>query len=61
MICNCGYDDEDFDVTIEVEPFIRTELKVTYESEGNYYKNLNSRTVYICPKCGALKINLLEW
>jgi hypothetical protein len=61
MKCNCGYDDTDSVVTIGIEPFIRTELKVTYESEGDYYKNLNSRTVYICPKCGTLKINLSEW
>ena len=60
MKCNCGYDDTDSDVTIGIEPFIRTELKVTYESEGNWHKNLNCRTVYICPKCGMLKIDLSE-
>jgi hypothetical protein len=55
MKCNCGYDD-----TIGIEPFIRTELKVTYKSDDPYRDYFCSKTVYICPNCGTLKINSLK-
>jgi hypothetical protein len=63
MKCVCGYEDfiynEDESEIIKFnEDFIQSELKVVFEADGNYYRQLKSETVYICPKCGTLKINI---
>ena len=69
MKCVCGYKsgmswepiegDESNTELVEIkgdkDDFICTRLNVTYEKR-NF--NLTSQDVYICPKCGTLKINL---
>ena len=63
MKCVCGYKDfeysEDGSEIIKFnEDFIQSELKVYYETDGNYRRQTRSKTVYIYPKCGTLKINI---
>lgn len=56
MECVCGYN---VDYNIECDKdFIQSELKVSFEKDGNYHKIITSETVYICPECGTLKINI---
>ena len=61
MKCNCGFEEKWNAEKAVFEggyQFIPSELKLSYETDGNYYRNMNSAVVYICPKCGTLKINL---
>ena len=64
MKCVCGYEhekqwnkeDRDYETVKGDEEFIESKLELAYETDGRCYKNLRSSTVYICPKCGTLKI-----
>lgn len=67
MKCACGYEyeesyDKEHKCMIPIkgdESFLLSELNITYNyTEGSYYKTLESRTVYICPECGTLKIDI---
>ena len=64
MKCTCGYESvikyENFEkiVTKGDEEFMRTKFEISYDSENDYYSDLKSSPVYICPKCGTLKIDL---
>jgi hypothetical protein len=63
MKCICGYDEyqyNDFDEIIgKNEDFIRSDMKISFETDGNYYKQNKVETVWICPKCGTLKIYMI--
>jgi len=61
MKCACGYEDHQYNELgerIKGIEFIQAELKVSFETDGNYYRQVKSETVYICPECGTLKISL---
>ena len=45
------------DPFIELDPFIESELKITYNSENKWNTPIfESKKIYICPHCGTLKI-----
>jgi len=63
MKCVCGYDEYEYNNDGEIinkkKEFIRSDMKIPFETDGNYYRQNKIETVYICPECGTLKISLL--
>ena len=69
LTCACGYkagrgdvfDEEEGTVDIIEEgdePFVKSKMKMYL---GSKYGFPEFRIVYICPKCGTLKINIEEY
>jgi hypothetical protein len=64
MKCICGYEHQsgynedtgnwEYNL-IGDKPFIQSELKILYQ---DHYYDQKIKTIFICPKCGTLKIYL---
>jgi hypothetical protein len=67
MKCNCGYEYEEgtrqdgtWGILIGHHEFKKSTLTITYNNEQGEWDcdRLVNKIVYICPKCGTLKIDI---
>lgn len=64
MKCVCGYEydynfiDGEKVVITGDKPFINSGLWAVFEIDDDYYPTVTRETIYICPKCGTLKIEV---
>lgn len=58
----CGYDEyiynDDDEIAGKNENFIHSHMTISFETDGNCYRQNKVEPIFICPKCGTLKVNI---
>lgn len=60
MKCNCGYDESSYLSKLNHrDEFLKTSLKIVCRNENNDIE-AEFNSMYICPACGTMKVNIKE-